>query len=162
LLVLVATSGWIIVLMLAIVWIPGQMDATAWAVLAVGAVGILFFTTGCGWWLARLFGVVYPGPERLRLAVEPAAQTRDQPTPPVLALDLPTATAYPVLFCGWLMSTREAEGLFTDEELEVISAHELAPLNEPLLAKLGRLGPSVAIIPFLAVWPVYNAFGLWG
>jgi Zn-dependent protease with chaperone function len=162
LLIVVVSSGWVIVLMLAIVWMPGQMDATAWTVLGLGAAGILFFTTGCGWWLARLFGVVYPAPERLRLAVERAAQRRNQPTPPVFVLNLPSVNAYAVLFLGWLMFTREAEAMFADEELEAISAHELAHLNEPFLAKLGRLGPSIALIPFMATWPVFNAFGLWG
>jgi Zn-dependent protease with chaperone function len=162
LLALVVSSGWLIVLMLAIVWMPAQMDASAWTALAIGAVGLLFFTTGCGWWLGRLFGLVYPAPERLRLAVERAALRRNQPTPPVFILNLPTANAYAVLFLGWLMFTREAEAIFTDEELETISAHELAHLNEPLLAKLGRLGPSIALIPFMVSWPVFNSFGLWG
>ena len=54
----------------------------------------------------------------------------------MFVLDLPSVNAYAVLFLGWMMFTREAVDIFSDEELEVISAHELAHLNEPLIAKL--------------------------
>jgi len=142
---------------------PDHLDRKAWLLLALTAILTTFFAGGGNLIAARLFGLAHPASPRLaEITARAAARTAVSPKA-VYEVDwqIVNALAFPLI--KRLAFTRRAVERLTDEELDVICAHEMGHLAEPRGMHVFRIAIAVAVALFFpAIFPTLGSYGITG
>lgn len=145
---------------------PEAMEPRDWLRFALGTLAVIVILTGVWLPVLYLFRKARTSPDlRLeRLVDEMALKTGIKPRR-VYYGESPLARAAALIYLRSLVFTSRVLEVLTDDELRSIILHELAHLREPLLPRLSRLIPTLALMLITLVRPVMHQFetgGLFG
>jgi Zn-dependent protease with chaperone function len=153
----------LVALIAAALCMPPHFDWRAAALVAIAAAGMTFSVTGCGFLFVRAAGLAWPARPRLQAVVGRATERSGAAHPrAVYEIALPVANAWVLPFLGVLLYTPRILDVLADEELEVVTAHELAHLSEPWQTLLGRVLPLYLLVPLTATFPLLASIGVAG
>jgi len=106
----------------------------------LAAFGTLCIVFGAELRLARLLGTLNAAPDHLRIQAEKAARKLGVPFPRVYLVPIRFANAYAWPHLHSVAMTQAAAERLTPDEIEVVFAHEIGHISEPLHRRLARLG----------------------
>lgn len=151
----------VVPILLTLALVPARWGFPAAAVLALGAALVTFHV--CGGWLVllRRIGWVRPASPRLAAIVERAASRVGIRPRATFELASPHANAVAFPVPRLLVYTVPILDRLEDDELEVVTVHELGHLAEPWAAYLARVAVSYLPVAVVAGVPLGGSFGLW-
>lgn len=156
---LVRFLNWIVFISAA-VWMPSQFNLLAWT---IGGTVIVFWILWAqfGWlWAGRKLGVYLPAPERLRKIVGDTSAKMNISYREVLLMRSPFCQAYAVFNGRKLLFTERLLEISSDEEIDAISAHELAHLTESRAVRFSRYIKMLTYLPWMFFSPLLHTFGI--
>ncbi len=139
--------------------LPGRLDATALALLALASGVIVAAASGLSLRLLRLAGWAAPASARLAAAVARASARLGTPVPAVDELPLSVAYAASLPLSGRLVFSHRTVAALDDAQLEAVCLHELEHLREPRPVSLLRVALTAALVPLLAFQPIIASLG---
>jgi Zn-dependent protease with chaperone function len=141
---------------------PERMDGRAWVLLAVGAAAMALVVWRSGVPVLRLLRLARPASERLRRAVDLAAERVGKRPAAVWEVDWTAGNAIALVYSNELVFTVGTLRLLDDEQLATVAAHEIGHLSEPLRVKAVRTLSAWALLALATAAPVYRTYGWTG
>lgn len=143
-------------------FIPPRMGPAALAVLGIAALGFALLYWQSGLAILKLLGWARPASDRLRAAVERAAESTGVRPAAVWEVPWSTPNAFAFPLRQEMAVTDGALRLLDEDELTTIAAHELAHLAEPSRIKLARASGMIVFLLLVAIPPVAGTWGFRG
>jgi Zn-dependent protease with chaperone function len=147
-------------LLLAMLVMPTELDATAALIVALAAVAVLALVGGGAVAIGRAVGLIRPAAVPLREIVDGVARQLRVPVRGVYEIDWHAANAFALPLHGWLVFTTGALALLSPEEIAAVSAHEVGHLTESRAVTVARVLRCLLPLPLVLLVPLI-ASGDW-
>ena len=138
---------------------PTELGRDAYLAVVLVGLALLALSAGGPVVIGRALGVVRPADERLMRVVDRVAGRLGVPVRAVYEIDWAAANAFALPIRGWLIFTRHAVALLSDEQLEAVTAHELGHLSESRGVVLLRLLRVLLVAPLIMLVPLVAGDG---
>ncbi|HVC96527.1 MAG TPA: M48 family metalloprotease [Pirellulales bacterium] len=155
---MIFTPHWFVAAVLVAI-LPSRFDANSACVFIGMVVFYLFLLSGGGIFLARVVGLARPVSPLVRATIDAAAQRACLAPRGAYVVGGTAANALAIPWFRWLLFTSRLLDVLDGDELQAITAHEMAHLGESRRTLLARTVPGVLLLPLAAFRPLAASFG---